>query len=451
MNINKSTKRLIIFWVLAIIFLVGLFFCLQIRNGNFSFFSPFAKVLPAKQMEGAELVLDFAEKFSKQDNQEKTFLVLFQNNMEIRPGGGFIGSFGILKIKNGKITETQVHDTANFDGRIPDTVVLPYPMQETLNIKSWKFRDSNYSPDFPTNAKKAQEFYYMGQGQETFDGIVGLTANVLTSLLKVTGPIQIPGYPGTYGDENAVITLETQVERGYIEQGIKKGDRKSVLNDLAKAILSKISSLSISQKISLANIVLEDLNKKDIQLYFKDQELQNQVKKSNWAGEVDQAWKKDYLMAVDANLGAYKSDYYVKRSLDYSVDLSGEIPKAVLKITYNHTAKQKDWMTNNYTDFLRVYVPSGSWLDNSKNFDNPKFGKEFNKTYFGAIVGVPIGQTKTVELEYTLPKEIKDNYDLKIQKQAGLNDTPVAVHIKNARGETRDYSYTMNSDLVLNK
>jgi len=113
--------------------------------------------------------------------------VLFQNNFELRPGGGFIGSFGILKVKGGKVTKFEVHDTGNFDGRIPDTVAPPYPMKETLNIPSWKLRDSNWEPDFETNAKQAIEFYKMGQGEENFDGVVAITANVLTSFLSGRG------------------------------------------------------------------------------------------------------------------------------------------------------------------------------------------------------------------------------------------------------------------------
>ena len=448
MSKKYSLKFWIIFWMLSAVFLAIFYLFLQIKNKNIQI-QKVANFFPIGDQ--YKSVAYFADYFLKQDNQERTFLALFQNNMEIRPGGGFIGSFGILKVKNGQVSDMQIHDTGNFDGRVPNIVPAPYPMWEMLRIKTMQFRDSNFSPDFPTNAKKAEEFYYLGQGQEKFDGVVGVTTNVLISFLKATGPVEIPGYPGTYGDENAVLTLEYQVEKAFDEQGIARGDRKNVMNELGKVILQKISTLSLPQKIEFAKIIFEDLNKKDIQLYFKDPALQAQVENNGWSGEVDSVWKKDYLMTADANLGSYKSDYYVKRSLDYSVDLSGEVPKAVLKITYNHTAKQKDWMTNNYTDFLRVYVPDGSWLDDSKNFDNPKFGKEFNKTYFGAIARVPIGTSKIVELEYTLPKEIKDDYSLKIQKQAGLNNIPAAVHIIDANRDKKDYEFTMNGDIILSE
>lgn len=384
----------------------------------------------------------------KNDDKEKTLMVLFQNNMEIRPGGGFIGAFGVIKIKNGKVTSMETHDLSNFDGRIPDTVTPPYPMQETLRVKSWKLRDSNYSPDFAVNAKKAQEFYYMGKGEEQFDGVVGITTNVLTSMLKVTGPIEIEGYPGTYDSENAILALEYQVEKAFEDQGIDRGERKSIMSDLAKEIEKKVFASSISQKIDLAKILLADLNQKDIQFNFKDAQLQEVVEASGWAGSVDQNWDKDFLMTSDANLGSFKSDYFVKRSIDYTVDLSKAIPEAKLKITYEHTAKQKDWMTRDYTDYLRVYVPKNSWLTSQVNFDNARFEKELGKKYFGAIIRVPIGTSRTVEINYTLPASIKEDYNLKVQKQAGLNNIPVSFHLINADGTQDGFSKTMNGDII---
>ena len=449
-----SVKFWVLFWMISGVFLVGWYFYWNTRNSsNQSSLEKIVNLIPVsnEQKDEWKAIAYLGNYFLENSGQEKTFMVLFQNNLEIRPGGGFIGSFGILKIKDGKVSEFTIHDTGNFDGRIPDTVQPPYPMKETLGIKSWKLRDSNYSPDFAINAKKAEEFYYLGNGGEKFDGIIGITANVLTSLLKATGPIELPGYPGTYQDENAITALEYQVEKGFIEQGIDRGERKSIMNELGEAIIKKVFELDNAQKIELTKIILEDLRRKDIQLYFKDSDLEQRITDADWGGLVDQNWNRDYLLTVDANLGAFKSDYFVDRSIDYSIDLSGEVPRAVLKITYEHNAKEKDWMTKDYLTYLRVYVPNGAWLTDSKNFEMPRFESNLGKKVFASIIKVPLGQTKTVEIDYNLPKELKDNYNLKIQKQAGLNDIPVKIHLTDKDGTVKDYDLTMNSDLILNK
>jgi len=449
-----SLKFWIIFWSISTFFLVGWYFFWQTRNQKFETLETMVNLFPWGEQGGKEFgsLSKFATYLTKKDNQEKTFFILFQNNMELRPGGGYIGSFGILKTKNGEIIKLETHDLSNFDGRIPDGITPPYPIKETLNVSSWKLRDSNFSPDFSVNAQKAEEFYKLGQGGEKFDGILAVNASVLSSFLKVTGPIEVPGFPGTYGSDNAVVDLEYQVEQGAYEQGIKRGERKTVLSLLGQEIVKKLSSLSLVDKAKLAGIILEDLKNKDIQLYFKDAEMQKQAVSAGWAGSVDQEWQNDYLMVVDSNMGALKSDRVIQRSIDYTADFSKEIPEAVLKITYVHTAKVKDWMTKNYLTFLRVYTPDGSWLTSQSNVDKPVFGKELGKQYFGFLMGLNLGQTKTVELRYKISDKISpDSYQLKIQKQSGLGEIPIKVTVIGKDGQSQEYAFSLVAEKIVGK
>jgi len=439
-----SKKFWIIFWLVSIILLVVFYYALEFQKKGFS---GVADNLPISQeMKTATAV---GEYLLKNDEQERTFLLLFQNNMEIRPGGGFIGAFGKLKIKNGELSNFEVHDTGNFDARIPDLVPAPDPIKENMKVEFMKLRDSNFSPDFKENAEKAEYFYQLGEGLEKFDGVIGITTNVLTSFLKATGPVSLPDYPGTYGDENAVMQLEYQVEKGFDEQGISRGERKSVINELGQAVLEKALALDKKGKLELLKIILEDLERKDILLYFKDQSIQEKIDAINWSGRVDSEWKKDFLMLVDANIGAWKSDYFIKRSVEYTVDLSQEIPRAHLKINYNHTASEKNWLTRDYLSYLRVYAPEKNWLYKTENFVEPKFKKEFGKKSFESYVYVITGQTKVVELFFDLPKELAENYELKIQKQVGVNDVPWKVKIIQKDGNENNFEFILNSDVIL--
>jgi hypothetical protein len=449
---KHSVKFWIIFWMLSGIILFAWFVFLQYKNHNFSFLNRVVDVSPISRESQDDLhaLIDMADSVSQTQGQEKTFLILFQNNMEIRPGGGFIGSFGILKVSDGHVTEFTSHDVSNFDGRIPPIVAPPYPMKETLHIDSLKFRDSNYSPDFGENAKQAEYFYHLGDGQEQFDGVIAITTNVLSSFLRMTGPVTVPGYPGEYTADNAVLGLEEQVEKNFSDQGIQRGDRKAIMNPLADEILKRVKDFSLSQKYALFQVILEDLRRKDIQLSFKDETLQQRVERAHWDGKVDSLWRDDYLMAVDANMASWKSDYYVKRSMDYTVDFSSEKPHAKLVMTYNHTATEKTWLVKDYQTYVRFYVPKGSWLTSfSGNAIDPQFGEEFGKKYFGALVQVKLGETKTVTIEYDLPQTISlDMYDLKIQKQPGLNDVPVTIHIIQKNGSKEDRGIVLNRDFV---
>src|SRR3990167_11027276 len=267
-----STHFWVAFVIGAVIFLSGWFVFWEVKHQGFESLKRLLGAVPVKQEVRTDLetVMSLADALLHTDGEERAYLILFQNNLELRPGGGFIGSFGILKVRDGNVADFAVHDTGNFDGRIPSTVEPPYPMRETLKIDSWKLRDSNYSPDFPENAEWAETFYQMGQGEERFDGVVAVTANVLTSFLKVTGPVEIEGFPGTYSADNAIVDLEYQVEQGYRKQNIAFGERKSVMGMLGLEILHRVKALPLSKKYELFQTTLDDLHKKDIQLIFKD-------------------------------------------------------------------------------------------------------------------------------------------------------------------------------------
>ncbi|MFZ2187868.1 MAG: DUF4012 domain-containing protein [Candidatus Moraniibacteriota bacterium] len=450
-----STKFWATFIIGSILFLSGWFVYWEVKNQGFESLKRLLGFAPLAQETKTDLetVMSLADAVLHTDGKEKTFLILFQNNLELRPGGGFIGSFGILKVRDGSIVDFSVHDTGNFDGRIPSTVKPPYPLQETLRIDSWKLRDSNYSPDFGENAQWAETFYQMGQGAEHFDGVVAVTTNVLTSFLRVTGPVAIEGFPGTYGADNAILDLEYQVEQGYLKQNIAFGERKSVMSILGLEILHRVKDLSLAKKYDLFKTVLDDLHKKDIQLLFKDELLQAQVSLAGWDGAVDDHWKNDYLFLVDANLNSFKSDYFMKRSYAYTIDLTAPAPRATLAVTYRNTAKTRDWFAKDYQVFLRAYVPRGSYLSNvTSAAKDPVYGEAFGKKYFGVLVQVPILTEKTVTFEYTLPQDFRRQwYDLKIQKQPGLSDVPVTVTVIKADGSREEKSFVLNRDSVLSE
>ncbi len=443
------------FAIIAGIFLLGWFVFWEIKNQGWLRLADFSSVLPmsSEQQSDIKALSLIAHELNDTNGETKTFLILFQNNLELRPGGGFIGSFGVLKIRDGAVVDFSTHDTGNFDGRIPSTVTPPYPMGELLRIDSWKLRDSNFSPDFPTNARQAVDFYVMGSGAERFDGVIGVTTEVFSSILALIGPISVEGFPGTYTAESGVIDLEYQVEQGYRNQQIAPGERKSIMKLIGDAMLVKIKELSLKNQYALFTTLLGNLHSKAIQVYFTDPSLQEVVSRAGWDGALDQTWRDDYVMLVDANLGAFKSDYSMRRHIKYSIDLSGDTPRAILKITYTHTGQAKNWYTKDYVTYLRAYIPEGSFVTSVSNGDKPVYGTELGKKYVGVIVGVPLASEKTVTIEYTLPTSIDTSewYDLKIAKQSGVTGTPLDITITHQDGNTKTLTRTLSDDFILSE
>ncbi|MBP6889723.1 MAG: DUF4012 domain-containing protein [Candidatus Moranbacteria bacterium] len=455
MNRLSNFQYWIRFVILASVFLVGWFVFWEIKNQGWLRLADFSSILPVSQEHRSDIeaLSLIADKLTHTNGEVRTFLILFQNNLELRPGGGFIGSFGILKVKDGTIVEFTTHDTGNFDGRIPSTITPPYPMSTLLHIDSWKLRDSNFSPDFPTNARQAITFYAMGDGQEHFDGVIGITTEVLESVLNITGPVTLDGFPGTYAADKAVIDLEYQVEQGYRDQNIAAGERKSVLKILGDVILTKVKALPVDKQYELFTTMLRDLHSKAIQVYFVDEYLQGVVADAGWDGAVDSTWHDDSFMLIDANLGALKSDYHMRRRIEYTVDLSKEVPQATLKMIYTHTGVARNWYTKDYISYLRAYLPEGSFITSVTNGDAPVYGNDLGKKYVGVTVGVPLASERTVTFEYTLPKTIDTSewYNLKVTKQSGVTGTPLSVTIIDKQGKIKTFNETLNRDFVLSE
>jgi hypothetical protein len=122
--------------------------------------------------------------------------------------------------------------------------------------------------------------------------------------------------------------------------------------------------------------------------------------------------------------------------MDYGVDLSTDQPQAVLNITYNHTCRTKDWMTGDYRDWLRVYVPKDSFLEEANGqTGDVKYGEEFGKKVFGMRVDVPVGESKTITLKYNLPQIVKNkDYHVLVQKQSGSGEVPFEILVKKPDG-----------------
>ena len=450
-----SWKIWFVFWLIAVILLVGWYVLLQFKNRNIANLKPFVKIVPVGDERRSEIgvLMDIYGQIAclpmRQGGSdcEKNILVLFQNDLELRPGGGFIGAFGVIKTKNGKIADIQVFDTGNFDKNIPNTETPPAPLKDILGTESWKMRDSNWSPDFRVNAEKAEYFYHLGGGTENIDAVMAINTLVLNSILEITGPVKIEGYPGEYRDENAILQLEYQVEKGYAEQGIAKGERKNIMGELADVLSQKTQNLSFLEQLALAKSLENHLKQKDIQLFFKDENLQKEIENINWDGRMKD-FDGDFLMAVDANLLSLKSDYCIKRKMDYSVDLSGDMSQAVLNITYSHTCRAKDWMTTDYRDWLRVYAPKDSFLEEAGGQTRDvQYSEELGKKVFGMRIDVPIGESKTITLKYKLPQAVKSNdYRLLVQKQSGAGVVPFEISVKKPDGNEFSAKETLTGD-----
>ncbi len=366
--------------------------------------------------------------------KEKTYLLLLQNNTELRPTGGFIGTYGILKIRNGSVTSFVTDNVYNLDepAKAYNTKIPPLPLQKYIKQSQWFLRDVNWDPDFPTTAKSAIQFYKDERGPiRNFDGVIAFTPTLIENLLSVTGPITIDDKEFT--TDNLIDTLAYHVELGFKEEGITVHNRKQVIDDVAQQLQEKLFSLSVDNIRELIPVIFGSLDQKQVMFYFEDELVQSVAQEFNWDNSIRQtSW--DYVYVVDANLGSLKSDPAINRAISYSLkpkedglaNSTETEMQATVSITYEHTA-DFDWKTTRYRTYTRLYVPLGSkFVSAIGNEEELAIADEHNKTVFGTFISIEPGETETLSFTYTLPVDLitgisQGAYNLLIQKQAGTH------------------------------
>jgi len=371
---------------------------------------------------------------------EKNYLVLFQNNMELRPSGGFIGSYGLLTVKDGEIIRMQTDDIYNLDKLSKDKMFVPAPWPMTaFNSQKYLFmRDANWSPDWPTDAKEINWFWNAeranaGLPAVKLDGIIAITPDFIANFLELTGPITADGI--TFDHDNFALQLEKTVEFDYIQRGLPLSQRKSIIGDLSKDLLSRLMSAPPKDLLKIWLVAKKDIEEKQIITWLADSEMQEYIREENWAGEVKQT-DGDYLFIVDANLGALKTDSVMKREIKYSLnqDNNGDLIGRA-EITYIHAGKAVPALISRYRTFARVYTPADTWYTRAYLKDakgetelginkEATIGNELGKRYLAAFITVEPGTSKTLVVEYRLPEKIKADYrnglyKFSVQKQPG--------------------------------
>ncbi len=375
--------------------------------------------------------------------EQQTYLFLLQNNHELRPTGGFIGTYGILKIKNGDIVSFNTDNVYNLDEPSAEwmTTTPPWPLNRYNAVTTWFFRDANWSPDFPTAAKKALELYYLERGPEkNIDGVIAVTPTFIQSLMELTGDIPVNGI--SFTPDTFIDTLQYQVEQGYLRQGIADSERKEIIGILSDKILEKILDLPRDQWPDLWNVFKKDISEKQILIYLENSDIQAMVEHENWGGHIRES-DGDFVAVFDANLASLKTDQVMDRAMEYTVQRDGKNIIADLYITYTNTG-EITWKTTRYRTYTRVLAPQGSHLLKAEGMMvDCKLADEgsvettdaYGKTIFGTFICIEPGETKSLHFKYSLPKAIYNQfsessvYDLIWQKQPGTDNYPFSISV----------------------
>jgi len=414
----------------------------------------------------------------------RRLLVLFQNNNEIRPTGGFIGSFAMVDTQKGNIKNIVIPGGGSYDiqGQFDEYIVPPVPLQ--LVNDRWEFQDINWFFDFPTTARKAEHVVESAEGT-TFDGTIAVNASVIERLLRVIGPIDTGDYNMLLDAENVLPTLQSHVEDGYPEDEAPKEILSTVLDQMLQAL----QDIKPGQLLALLSELHEALSQKEIQVSLKDPSSNARLASFGWNGSIaTTAARQDYLSVVATNVQGQKSDAKIQQDIEQTAEVQADgsvIEKVLIRRTHNGTPGETYYGASNIA-YMRVYVPEGAVLLDAGGFTYPpedafhvpeswykedtdlariehevgvhketgtRITNQFGKTAFGNWMIIPAGETREAWVTYRLPFSVVDTkqeqkqslasffvqapdavsrYSLFVQKQSGVESTfTSSIHYAN--------------------
>ena len=379
----------------------------------------------------------------------KNYFLLFQNDKEIRPTGGFMTAFATLQLKNGQVSATTSDDIYRLDEKLlnvcltkicpltpPSPIVRYLPEVSGKPRSAWSMRDSNISPDVPTSAKQFERMYQLfGEGLP-FDGIIYIDSQVVEELIEVTGPINV--FDVVYSSEtdkrcncpNVIYELESYAE--ITAKGEK--DRKAVLGVLMQQILAKSLGGDVEKFPQLIETVARLANHKHIIFYAHDGTLQDALSQLNWTGEIKK-YDEDFLHINDANFAGGKSNLYLEQKVTQDIKISGGKVTKKITIEYKNPQDFNTWLNGINRSYVRFFVPKGSKLISGKGAEEPvkQIEDELEKSVFETFITVRPQNSRKLEIEYEIPYSPKGEYKLLIQKQPGAKDFQYKIKINGSQ------------------
>lgn len=368
------------------------------------------------------------------DPNQKTYMLLFQNDGELRPTGGFLTAYAYLRVSKGRITPLNSYNIYDLDDRFRKNVTPPDAIKKYLNENRWYLRNMNFSPDVKVSMDTFTQYLRDIPGLPQIDGIILLDTYLPVKLLEVLGPIGVGGWGNFSAKEDprckcpqVVYALEDIITKPV--PGIRP-DRKAVLGPLMHSILANAMGSPKHMWPRFLNIGLDAINQKHMIFYFFEEKMQKAAESFFAAGRI-RDYDYDYLHINDSNFGGAKSDIFIKREVEQEIETSGSKVTKKVTITYNNPEKGSNCnleagqlcLNGVYRDYVRLYVPKGSKLVSVVGSEvKESTFEDLGKTVFDAFFTMRPQSSSKLVFTYELPEGLNlTPYRLLIQKQPGLD------------------------------
>ncbi|MCX6816301.1 MAG: DUF4012 domain-containing protein [Candidatus Beckwithbacteria bacterium] len=395
------------------------------------------------------------------ESEPQQYLLIFQNNAELRATGGFLTAYAILETFKGQITPKLSSDIYELDTAFGNRLPAPEPIKKYLPlVYNWHLRDMNLSPDFKVSMDTFFPNYQSVAAIKDVNGVIAVDTQVMVDLLQVLGKVGVADW-GEYSADivpqcncpQVVYKMEDYATRPtyYI-----KANRKGMIGPLMHSILLNVMNSPKKLWPQFVEIALKDIQEKHLMFYFPgDDPLQPVVEAFNAAGRIKD-YQGDYFHLNDTNFAGAKSNLYVDQTVTQEINISpdGTITKTVT-IDYKNPQAASDCnletgglcLNGILRDWVRLYVPEGTELVEVLGSSiEPTTSKDLGKTVLEAFIELRPQSSAKLIFKYKLPFKKTTDYKLLIQKQPGTKNFSYTI---SSGGKTQTFSLDGDKEISL--
>ena len=383
-------------------------------------------------------------------NGVRTYLVEQVNPAELRAGGGFIGTYSLIRADHGSLSVVQTGDALDLiKPRIlpwqPGFIPQPSPFREIIPDASWSFIDSNLYPDFPSNAKIAESFVQPRTGK--LDGVISMDYYTVGRMLALTGPIALPGYETVTSDNFIQLLIQPDVAQTLTHKGI--------LISLARPLLGHLLGASADQWPAILMALNDLVTGRHLQAYFDDPAIETEMNGVGWSGTLNVANASDFMMEIEDNYFGNKANYFLSRHFTVALALSGRTLHHVVTVDLVNREPFGLEDRTTYKAVARLYVGLASFSPTSNlrrvRFPDPPAPKGTRLIDGWVADAFCCGYSVQVVFRYdtTWSPADRGRYEIYWQKQPGTLNDPVAVIWTTPDGHPYTANAELREDLVI--
>lgn len=251
----------------------------------------------------------------------RNYLVAFMSPSESRGYDGFIGSYGLLTADDGRVSLSQSGPTVAIEEALPPSGAILTGVPQFL-ARYGAFdpgdfaRDATYSPDLPTDADVFAQVYEQAGGG-TVDGVLAIDPYGLAALLRITGPIEVPGLPVPLTYRNAAeVLLKQQYTTFDVGLSSEVLVRRDFLQGALRVAFDRLVSGSLPSPKLLSAILDPEVVDGRISFWSFHRDEQPLLRQLGIDGSFPTARGKDLLAVTTQNSGNNKIDAFLHKSIN---------------------------------------------------------------------------------------------------------------------------------------